>query len=76
MNSADTTAERATILRELLDDAAKKIGGQRETIRELTEALNSVTTEYESTLYAMGIHDGREVTRIARNALAKSGAAK
>lgn len=39
MNAADTTEDRVATLHALLNDAAKKVGAQRQTISELREAL-------------------------------------
>lgn len=45
MNAADTTEDRVTMLHGLLNDAAKKVGQQRERIKKL-EALLSDCAEY------------------------------
>lgn len=41
MNANDTTTERVETLHSLLDDAAKKVGEQRQTINALREALRN-----------------------------------
>jgi hypothetical protein len=40
MNAADTTEDRVATLHSLLNDAAKTVGQQRQTISALREALN------------------------------------
>ena len=39
MNANDITADRVATLHSLLDDAARKVGEQRQTINALREAL-------------------------------------
>jgi len=46
-NKHDLTPERVETLRSLLDDAAKKVGEQRQTINELREALKSALAYVE-----------------------------
>ena len=41
MNTNDITEDRVATLRSLLDDAAKKVGEQRQTINALREALKN-----------------------------------
>jgi hypothetical protein len=65
-----------------LDDAAEIIGRQRLEISELREALklieNAEVEEYDEELRCPVLvpMDAEEASRIARNALAKSGAGK
>jgi uncharacterized membrane protein len=42
MNTNDTTEDRVTMLRELLDMAAQKVGEQRQTIKELRGVLSQM----------------------------------
>jgi len=41
MNTADTTEDRVSILHSMLNDAAKKVGQQRERIATLTALLQA-----------------------------------
>jgi uncharacterized membrane protein len=41
MNANDTTEDRVATLRSLLDDAARKVGEQRQTINAMRKALAS-----------------------------------
>jgi hypothetical protein len=67
-NKHDLTPERVETLRSLLDDAARKVGQQRQTINELREALRGLLSQTLSNQAPNGL----KAVQVARAAIAKA----